>query len=84
MRARVAREQQRELRTPAFRTGAVIYAERPSAFSSRITAYWRLADDLGPELPTGGIAALDVITRPTPRNRTTSTIERERKFLIDA
>ena len=80
---RVAREQQRELRTPAFRTGAVVYTERPSRFSSRITAYWQLARDLGPELPTGGIAALTssgVDTAPRP----TSTIERERKFLIDA
>ncbi len=79
---RVAREQQRQLRTPAFRTGAVIYAERPSAFSSRITAYWRLADDLGPELPAGGIAA-PTSPRGRPEQPHTSTIERERKFLID-
>lgn len=80
---RVAREQQHQLRTPAFRTGVVIYAERPSRFGSRITAYWQLAGHLGPELPTGGIATL-----ASPRDETSvphpSTIERERKFLIDA
>jgi CYTH domain-containing protein/CHAD domain-containing protein len=80
---RVAREQQRDLRTPAFRTGAVVYTERPSRFGSRITSYWQLARDLGPELPTGGIATLassgdDTAAQPT------STIERERKFLVDA
>ncbi len=80
---RLAREQQRELRTAAFRTGMIIYAERPSEFSSRVTAYWRVTKRAGPELPTGGIKALtpsrdDAATEPT------TTIERERKFLIDA
>ena len=80
---RVACEQQRQLRTPAFRTGAVIYAERPSAFSSRITAYWR------PRRPTSDPncrrAALPHSTSPRgrPEQPHTSTIERERKFLID-
>ena len=80
---RVAREQQRELRAPAFRAGMVIYAERPSEFSSRVSAYWRLTRRLGPELPTGGIAAL-TSSRDDTAARPTSTIERERKFLIDA
>jgi CYTH domain-containing protein/CHAD domain-containing protein len=80
---RVAREQQHQLRTPAFRTGAVIYAEQPSALRSRVETYWHLAGHVGPELPTGGIASLtsssdDSAARPT------STIERERKFLVDA
>ncbi len=79
---RVAREQQRELRSPAFRAGVVIYAERPSALRSRVEAYWHLAGDVGPELPTGGIAALTSSRSETPQ-RPTSTIERERKFLID-
>ncbi|HYN35310.1 MAG TPA: CHAD domain-containing protein [Ilumatobacteraceae bacterium] len=80
---RVAREQQSELRAPAFRTGEVIYAERPSALRSRVEAYWHLAGDVGPELPTGGIAALISSRSGTPQ-RPTSTVERERKFLIDA
>ncbi len=80
---RVAREQQDELRTPAFRTGPVIYAERPSAFRSRVETYWRLAGTVGPELPTGGIAAI-TSSRSKTAQRHTSTIERERKFLIDA
>jgi adenylate cyclase len=80
---RVAREQQRQLRTPAFRTGTVIYTERPSGFSSRVAAYWQLASHVGPELSTGGIAAL-TSSRDKSGARRTSTIERERKFLIDA
>ena len=61
----------------------VIYTECPSEFSSRVAAYWRFTRRAGPELPTGGIKALtpsqdDAATGPT------STIERERKFLIDA
>ena len=80
---RVAREQQRHLRTPAFRTGLVVYAERPSAFRSRVEIYWHLAGRVGPEQPTGGIAALTPSRKGTRQQRT-STIERERKFLIDA
>ena len=79
---RVAREQQRQLRTPAFRTGAVIYAERPSALRSasrRPTGDSPTASD-----PNCRQAALQ---RSTSRSETpdkpTSTIERERKFLID-
>jgi len=80
---RVAREQQRELRTPAFRTGMVVYAERPAEFSARVSAYWRLTRRLGPELPTGGIDALTASLDDTAE-RPTSTVERERKFLLDA
>ena len=80
---RVAREQQRQLRTPAFRTGAVIYAERPAALRSRVETYWHLAGRVGPELKTGGIAALTSSRSETEQQRT-SPIERERKFLIDA
>ena len=80
---RVALDQQRELRMPAVRTGMAIYAERPSEFSSRITAYWRATRSAGPELPTGGIAAL-ASSRDDGTAAPTSTIERERKFLIDA
>jgi CYTH domain-containing protein/CHAD domain-containing protein len=80
---RVAREQQGQLRTPAFRTGAVIYAERPSALRSRMETYWHLAGHVGPELPTGGIAAL-TSSQDDDAARPTSTIERERKFLVDA
>ncbi len=80
---RVARQQQLELRAAAFRTGTVIYTERPSEFSSRVTAYWRSTRRAGPELPTGGIAALASSRDDAPAGPT-STIERERKFLIDA
>lgn len=79
---RVAREQQHRLRAPAFRTGVVIYAERPSALRSRMEAYWHIARHLGPELATGGIASLTSSRGATPQ-RPISTIERERKFLID-
>lgn len=76
----VAREQQRDLRGPALRAGAVIYTERPRAFRSRVAKYWRLTSRSGPELPTGGI---ETLTSSTPE-RPSSTIERERKFIIDA
>jgi CYTH domain-containing protein/CHAD domain-containing protein len=76
----VAREQQRVLRIPALRAGAVVYTERPRAFRSRVTRYWALTSGSGPELPTGGIEALTSSTAEPP----VSTIERERKFVIDA
>jgi len=75
----VAREHQHLLRDRAFRSGAVVFAERTGAFTDRLTRYWRLRVDEGPERPTGGIAALRRLDDPAPR----SPIERERKFLVD-
>ena len=86
---RLAREQQDVLRDAAFRAGATIYVESPDAFRRRMHGYWRLAVRWGPERPIGGIAALADARSPTgadpeapgsPR----STIERERKFLVES
>lgn len=55
---RLAGSQQDDLRRRAFRFGATVYAETPSAFSRRIEAYWNRTVDDGPELATGGIADL--------------------------
>ncbi len=76
----VARAQQHDLRIPALRAGAVVYTERPRAFRSRVMRYWRLTSESGPELPTGGIEA----PAPSTVEPSISTIERERKFVIDA
>lgn len=75
----LAREQQRELRRRAFRSGATIYAEPQRAFAERMTTYWRIAVAEGPERAVGGIAAL----APHPALDPPSAIERERKFLVD-
>lgn len=69
----LARGRQEELRIDAVRAGATIYAEPPKAFARRITRYWRLTRDLGPEVGT------DAGDEPTH-----SVVERERKFLVDA
>lgn len=55
----VARTHQDELRRRAFRLGATVYAERPSAFAGRIERYWRLTLRHGPELVTGGLDEID-------------------------
>ena len=60
----LARDQQTELRSRALRLGATIYAEKTPAFVDRLTAYWTIADALGPELPTGGIAAIATASTP--------------------
>jgi CYTH domain-containing protein/CHAD domain-containing protein len=80
---RIARDQQDAMRTRAFRAGASVYAERPTALRERVTTYWRVAADRGPELLTGGIATLAAASRASdaaPR----SSVERERKFLVEA
>lgn len=46
---RLARHRQGELRPPAVRLGATLYAERSSAFVARVEAYWDAAVALGPE-----------------------------------
>jgi len=92
---RLAREQQDVLRDAAFRAGATIYVESPDAFRRRIRGYWRLAVRWGPERPVGGIAALAYATTPADATARTgadpeapagprTTIERERKFLVEA
>lgn len=70
----IAREHQQVLRRGAFRTGAVVFAEAAETFSARIAAYWQIRVDDGPEVPAGGI--------PEPESTSTSTVERERKFLV--
>jgi CYTH domain-containing protein/CHAD domain-containing protein len=86
----LATRQQDELRVAAYRSGATIYAEPTSAFRRRIRSYWRLAVDEGPERPTGGIATLAAARSERSRasastdSDTAVTVERERKFLIDA
>lgn len=74
----VARQQQRDIRRGAFRAGATVFAESAEDFTSRIERYWRVRVADGPELPVGGIAAITRRPDPTP-----STIERERKYLVD-
>ena len=82
--------QQDELRIAAYRSGATIYAEPTSAFRRRIRSYWRLAVHEGPECPTGGIATLAAARSDRPGGPAADdtdaavTVERERKFLIDA
>ena len=82
--------QQDELRIAAYRSGATIYAEPTSAFRRRIRSYWRLAVDEGPEGPTGGIATLAAARSERSGGPASDdadaavTVERERKFLIDA
>jgi CYTH domain-containing protein len=84
----LARLQQEELRIAAYRSGATIYAESAPVFRRRIRSYWRLAIREGPERPTGGIAAL-AAARSDRSGASASvdaatTVERERKFVIDA
>lgn len=69
----LARRRQAELRTAAVRAGATFYAESSSAFARRITRYWKLTRDLGPEVSPG--------TDDEPQR---SVVERERKFLVEA
>lgn len=83
---RLARREQDRLRRRAFRLGATVFAERPSAFAERIETYWHRAVRLGPELPTGGIAELADDERSesgrSPAPAGTIAAERERKFLV--
>jgi CYTH domain-containing protein/CHAD domain-containing protein len=68
----LARDRQSELRSAAVRAGATIYAEPSKAFARRITRYWELTRDLGPEV------------EPDDDEAPRSIVERERKFLIEA
>jgi CYTH domain-containing protein/CHAD domain-containing protein len=83
---RLARSEQEDLRRRAFRLGATVYAESPSAFASRMGTYWNTTRRSGPELATGGIAELAADERQSQRrsDAATSTSERERKFLVAA
>lgn len=56
--ARIARDQQRDLRRRAFRLGESVYAETTRAFVARLDCYWQTTLDQGPELATGKIADL--------------------------
>ncbi len=82
----IAREQQQVLRRGAFRTGAVVFAERAEAFSTRIADYWQIRVDDGPEVPAGGIPepGSTATSASTSTSTSTSTVERERKFLVDS
>jgi len=80
---RLARAQQDDLRRRAFRLGATVYAERPSAFARRVRTYWQLTRTDGPELATGGIAQLAGEDRHTPHTGLSpNSVERERKYLL--
>ncbi len=82
----VARSQQIDLRRRAFRLGASVYAEQPSAFADRMQVYWRCAVREGPELATGGIAELAKDERRSPKLMAprdgARSLERERRFLV--
>ncbi len=45
----VARRRQQQLRTPAFRLGATVYAERSRTFADRIRSYWSTTVEYGRE-----------------------------------
>jgi CYTH domain-containing protein/CHAD domain-containing protein len=81
---RLARQEQADLRERAFRLGATIYAESPSAFTKRMRMYWNLTRRGGPELYTGGIAELAGDERAFDRDPSGPgrTSERERTFLV--
>jgi len=82
----LARAQQHDLRRRAIRLSATLYVETTASFADRIEGYWGCAVANGPELATGGIAELaeDEREHPLPSDRASSTtsIERERKFLV--
>lgn len=71
----LARRRQDGLRTYAVRSGATVYLEPHTAFARRISGYWHVTVDVGPELPDGP-------TEPDAPAR--SLVERERKFLVEA
>jgi CYTH domain-containing protein/CHAD domain-containing protein len=86
----LARTQQDQLRSGAVRLGATIYAETGKQFAKRISRYWDISRDAGPELDVGGIEHLAVAetadagrTGKKARDaRQSSTVERERKWLV--
>jgi CYTH domain-containing protein/CHAD domain-containing protein len=83
----IATAQQAALRVGALRAGSTIYVESASAFERRVERYWRCAAAEGPERPVGGIATLAAIAAEETVGEAatgTATIERERKFLVDA
>jgi len=73
----LARHHQNDLRHRAFGLGARVYAEKPTAFVTRMEAYWRIDRSLGAEPRAGTIADLAELADRPPR-----TVERERKFLV--
>jgi CYTH domain-containing protein/CHAD domain-containing protein len=87
---RLARSQQEILRSRAFRAGAAVFAESPSAFRRRMRRLWRAAERQGPELPVGGIAVVspppDSADEPDTANdeQDGPIVERERKFLVES
>lgn len=68
---RVARKQQRDLRTRSFRLGETLYTEDDRAFVARIEGYWTATLRYGPETSVGGIA--DLIDASTPRTTEADT-----------
>lgn len=85
----LARAQQDQLRSGAVRLGATIYAESGKQFVRRVNRYWDTSVDEGPELDVGGIEhlAADTTSEADETDRTgeaqpTSTVERERKWLV--
>jgi CYTH domain-containing protein len=77
----LARRRQEDLRHRAFSLGARVYAEKPEAFAARIGAYWRIDRRQGAERRAGGIA--DLVGLDEDRGDDgSSTVERERKFLV--
>lgn len=69
----LARDRQQMLRERAMRSGATIYAEPDHAFAHRIARYWKIAVDLGHELPD---------PQPEHDAPARSLVERERRFLV--
>lgn len=78
----VARHRQGVLRDGALRAGATIYAESSHAFAHRVAEYWQLTVGRGPELPI--ITASPGPVSPSGAEPQRSTIERERRFLVEA
>lgn len=91
----LARIRQHELRRVAIRTGHTLYAERPDEFARRLRTYWRNAVRLGPELafdedgneqsPIGSprSGSSPDLNAATVASAASSTMEHERKFLIE-
>ena len=54
----LAEERRAQLERRAERLGVRLYAEKPTAYSDRMGAYWRLWRDAGAEKPVGGLTDL--------------------------
>lgn len=80
---RLARRRQTELRSLAFRSGSVIFAESEGAFAARVEAYWRLTIEDGPERPAPDAASSSLVGSSGLARTGGSVFERERKFRLE-